>query len=219
MTAITVQFFPWKLSLQQTLKFQISYIRQIPPLQLWSRLGDVPGASHSTVIAESSQALLNLSPIVNSLDLSTIPLVAWRANVKEVIVLELGVKHLPGEYCWASSPEARIAVGSAKQPIKLPHCVCISSRRLRLAPKLKCDKMNRSFSSWACVGDLSFSQFSIRFDLPIASDFPGVTPQVREAAGRELQEARPYLDGQPQALGVRCCSTCASPLPAGLSSD
>ena len=116
MTAITVHFFPWKLSLQQILEFQSSYIRQILPLRLWSRLGDVPGASRSTVAAESSQALFNLSSIVNSLNLSTILLVAWRANVKEVIVLELGIKHLPGEYCWASSPEARIAVGSANNP-------------------------------------------------------------------------------------------------------
>ena len=184
MTAITVHFFPWKLSLQQILEFQSSYIRQILPLRLWSRLGDVPGACRSTVAAESSQALFNLSSIVNSLNLSTILLVAWRANVKEVIVLELGIKHLPGEYCWASSPEARIAVGSAKQPVKLLHCVCISSRRLRLSQKLKCDKVHRSLSSRASVGDLSLSQFLTRFDLPIASDFPGVASQGREAVGR-----------------------------------
>ena len=43
LTAISIQLFPWKLSLQQTLKFQISYIRQTLPLPLLSWWGAIPG--------------------------------------------------------------------------------------------------------------------------------------------------------------------------------
>ena len=70
----------------------------------------------------------------------SILLVACRAEFREVIVLELGIQHLPGEYCWASLADGRIAVGSSKPLVKL--VACMSSKKPRLSQKLTCDKMN-----------------------------------------------------------------------------
>lgn len=196
LTAISTQLFPWKLS--QTLKFQISYIRQTLPLQL-----GCPGGGHSwcpcsTVTAESSQAHINLASIVNCLNLSTTLLVACRAEFRRWLCLNLAsnicLVILLGQFGWWQD-----CCGFIKTTSEAIAVACMSSKKLTVTKWTDDSAPRHVWELCVLVSSLHHLICS-----PSQTSWGHTSERCWEASCRK--------SGLTWRLSVQCSLTCASPL-------